>query len=311
MTAVFLSRRLSVLTYHRVLVQHDPLRPGEPTAEEFEARMRWLASNFDVMPLAEAVRALRDDRLPKRALCITFDDGYADNHDLALPILRRLRLPATFFIATGYLDGGCMFNDIVIEAVRAAPTPIVDLRELGLERYPVSTDDECRRAIAVILERLKYMDPRQRQQAARGIAARCAAAIPTTLMMTAAQVRALRTAGMTAGAHTVSHPILAEIALEQARDEIARGRKRLEEITGAPITLFAYPNGKPQRDYRREHAELVRELGFDAAVTTAGGAARYGDDPYQIPRFTPWDRADWRFGLRLATKRLSNDYARA
>src|SRR5688500_12522334 len=81
--------RLSVLAYHRVLSAHDPMRPGEPTLAEFEARMRWVAANFDVLSLIDAVRGLREGRLPRRALCITFDDGYADNHELALPVLRR------------------------------------------------------------------------------------------------------------------------------------------------------------------------------------------------------------------------------
>ena len=102
--------RLSVLAYHRVLPAHDPLFPGEPSAAEFEQRMRWVQANFDVLALGEAVRALREHRLPRRALSITFDDGYADNYTVALPILRRLGLPATFFVATGFLDGGCMFN---------------------------------------------------------------------------------------------------------------------------------------------------------------------------------------------------------
>jgi hypothetical protein len=92
---------------------------------------------------------------------------------------------------------------------------------------------------------------------------------------------------------------------------MAAGRAKLEEITGAPVRLFAYPNGRPLRDYRPEHAALARELGFEAAVSSAWGAARPGDDLYQIPRFTPWDRPNWRFGLRLATNRLSRDYARA
>jgi peptidoglycan/xylan/chitin deacetylase (PgdA/CDA1 family) len=130
-------------------------------------------------------------------------------------------------------------------------------------------------------------------------------------MMTSEQVRALHTAGMEVGAHTVTHPILAEIPLGRARHEMAASRARLEQITGAPVRLFAYPNGSPRRDYHAEHAALARELGFSAAVSTAWGAARAGDDLYQIPRFTPWDRADWRFGLRLAHNAMRSDYARA
>jgi len=304
MTPLFLGRHLSVLVYHRVLARPDPLRPGEPTAEEFEARMRWLAANFDVLPLAAAVRALREDRLPRRALCISFDDGYADNHDVALPILRRLGLPASFFIATGYLDGGCMFNDVVIEALRSATPPMLDLADLGLGRHAVASDAERCRAIDRILERLKYAAPARRAEIAAEIARRCGSAVPAAMMMSTSQVRALHEAGMTLGAHTVNHPILAEIELQQAREEIVAGRARLQEISGAPVTLFAYPNGKPQRDYRREHADLVRALGFEAAVTTAWGAARANADLFQIPRFTPWDRADWRFAVRMARNRL-------
>jgi hypothetical protein len=89
------------------------------------------------------------------------------------------------------------------------------------------------------------------------------------------------------------------------------GRVQLETITGARVRLFAYPNGNPVRDYRHEHAELARELGFEAAVSAAWGAARPGDDLFQLPRFTPWDRGNFRFGLRLAAKRFAPSYARA
>lgn len=300
MMAPFLARRLTVLVYHRVLREHDPLRPGEPTTEAFEARMRWLAEAFAVLPLADAVQALAAGRLPRRAACITFDDGYADNHEIALPILRRLGLPATFFVASGYLDGGCMFNDLVIESLREAPPPVLDLVDLGLGRHALVSDAQRRDAAGRILERLKYVEPERRDALAREIAERCMAPRPGELMMSAAQVRALHEAGMSIGAHTVSHPVLAEIPLHTAREEIAQGRSRLEAITGAPVRLFAYPNGKPVRDYGPEHVALVRELGFAAAVSTAWGAARAGDDPFQIPRFTPWDRPNWRFALRIA-----------
>ena len=273
--------------------------------------MRWVKANFNVLPLAAAVQSLREDRLPRRALCITFDDGYADNCGIALPILRRLELPATFFVATGFLDGGCMFNDVVIEAVRRAGGPDLNLDDLGLGHHRLGAAEQRVRTIERILSSLKYFQPERRRQAAAEIARRAGAAVPSELMMTSAQVRSLHEAGMSVGAHTVNHPILAEIPAGQARDEMAQSRARLEEITGAPVRLFAYPNGMPLRDYRREHAELARELGFEAAVSCAWGAARPGDDLFQLPRFTPWDRGHFRFGLRLAAKRLSATYARA
>jgi peptidoglycan/xylan/chitin deacetylase (PgdA/CDA1 family) len=300
--------RLSALIFHRVLPEADPLRPSEPVAIDFEARMRWVAANFDVLPLSEAAQALAQSRLPRRALCITFDDGYADNHDIALPILQRLGVPATFFIATGYLDGGCMFNDVVIEAVRAARAPTLDLGALSLGIYPVGNDVERSQAIGGILGRLKYMEPGRRQELALEIAQRVGARVPSDLMMTSEQVAKMHASGMEIGAHTVSHPILAEHALDAARNEIAEGRKRLEQITGVPVRVFAYPNGKPVRDYRQEHVTLVRDLGFECAVSTAWGAARSGADLHQIPRFTPWDRDDLRYGLRLIGNLWRSDY---
>ena len=292
--------RLSVLAYHRVLATPDPLLPGEPSAEEFEHRMRWVKANFNVLPLGEAVHALREKRLPRGALCITFDDGYADNYSVALPILLRHGLPATFFVATGFLDGGCMFNDVVIEAVRGTPSVDLELDDVGLGRHPLGSDEQRSRAIDRILARLRYFEPERRRRVALEIAHRAGIRVPTHLMMTSEQVRRLHAAGMEIGAHTVTHPILAEIPLARARHEIDASRVRLEQITGTRVRLFAYPNGKPRRDYHAEHAALTRELGFDAAVSAAWGAARAGDDLYQIPRFTPWDRADWRFGLRMA-----------
>ncbi|HXJ50100.1 MAG TPA: polysaccharide deacetylase family protein [Burkholderiales bacterium] len=305
------SPRLSVLAYHRILPEHDPLLSAAPSAQEFEHRMHWVKANFDVLPLSEAARALRENRLPKRALSITFDDGYADNYNVAAPILLRLGLAATFFVATGFLDGGCMFNDVVIEALRCAGGAELDLDDLGLGRHPLGDPTQRAGAIDRILARLKYFETERRRRAALEVARRAGSRVPADLMMTSEQVRSLHAAGMEIGAHTVTHPILAEIPLGRARHEMAASRARLEQIVGAPVRLFAYPNGSPRRDYHAEHAALARELGFTAAVSTAWGAARAGDDLYQIPRFTPWDRADWRFGLRLAHNAMRSDYARA
>jgi hypothetical protein len=85
----------------------------------------------------------------------------------------------------------------------------------------------------------------------------------------------------------------------------------LEALVGEPIALFAYPNGKPRQDYAGAHVELVRTAGFDAACSTAWGVASRSSDVFQIPRFTPWDREAWRFGLRLAQNLRRTAYATA
>ena len=127
-----LNSRLSILMYHRVLAQPDPLFPGEGNTETFNQEMSWLAACFRIMPLHEAVQKLHQDKLPPRAACITFDDGYADNAEIALPILQKHGIFATFFISTGFLDGGRMWNDTIIELVRQAAEPMLNLSKMGL-----------------------------------------------------------------------------------------------------------------------------------------------------------------------------------
>jgi peptidoglycan/xylan/chitin deacetylase (PgdA/CDA1 family) len=242
---------------------------------------------------------VRSKKLPIRAACVTFDDGYADNVTVALPILRRHRVPATFFLATGFIGGGRMWNDTVIETLRRAQGDTLDARSAGLDTLGISTIELRRRAVARVLTALKYLPVDERQERAEELAAGTSHSLPSDLMMTVEQMRRLRENGMEIGAHTVKHPILTRLDPECAESEIRDSKSRLETITGSPVTLFAYPNGKPVRDYRREHVDMVEKLGFEAAVSTAWGVAHARSDPFQLPRFTPWDKTPGRFVLRL------------
>jgi peptidoglycan/xylan/chitin deacetylase (PgdA/CDA1 family) len=294
--------RISVLILHRVLPEIDPLFPEEVDASSFDALCGWLHEWFNVLPLDDAVARWKQGSLPSRALAITFDDGYADNHEVALPILNRHGLTATFFIATGFLDGGRMWNDTIIEAVRRTPGRIIDLcsvQPLGLGLVDVSSTAARRRIIDVILARVKYLPAGEREAVADAVAEAAGCELPRGLMMTSADVHALRAAGMTIGAHTVTHPILARLPSDGARREILNSRQALEAILGERVGLFAYPNGKPGRDFTKLHAAMVGEAGFDAAFSTAWGSVGPSTPAFEIPRFTPWDRSRFRFGLRM------------
>jgi peptidoglycan/xylan/chitin deacetylase (PgdA/CDA1 family) len=238
--------------------------------------------------------------LPPRAACITFDDGYADNAEVALPLLLQHGLPATFFIASGFLDGGRMWNDTVIEVVRRAPGPRIDASAQGLGVHPVATMGQRREAVGALIGQLKYLPMEERLVQVNRLAASTGLALPDNLMMSREQVRQLHRAGMGIGAHTVNHPILAALPAAAARAEIEAGKLAVEDIIGERVPLFAYPNGKPGSDYRAEHVAMVRELGFEGAVSTSWGASKHNDDLFQLPRFTPWDRRPLHFMLRLA-----------
>ena len=288
--------RLSILIYHRILAEEDPLLPGEPSIARFDRQMEFLTQVFRVLPLAEAVQRLRTDSLPARAASITFDDGYADNSLHALPILRKYRVSATFFIATAYLDGGRMFNDTVIESIRRAESEHIDLTPLGLGEHDLSTPEAKACAIARILPRVKYLSLEKREETVAKLAERITRAeLPRDLMLTTSQLLELQEAGMDIGGHTHRHPILAGLDATTVRAEIAEGKDWLEGILGRKVRMFAYPNGKVGVDYRPEQAALVREVGYEAAVSTHIGVATAQCDPYQLPRFTPWSPRAARF----------------
>lgn len=303
---------LSILMYHRVLPQADPLFPGEVDAPRFDAQMALLARSFNVLPLAEAARRLSDGSLPPRALVITFDDGYADNHEIALPTLRRHGLSACFFIATSFLDGGRMWNDTVIECVRRSRRDALDLAPFGLGRLPLGNPVQRRAAIDALLGVIKYQTVAQRVDSLDQLRTLCdPAALPDDLMMRSDQVRSLHAQGMEIGAHTVQHPILCTLDADAARREMLDSRRHLEGLVDAPVTLFAYPNGRPDQDYAAAHVAIARDLGFAAAVSTAVGVSTAGADLLQLPRFTPWDRQPSRWLGRLVASRWRRGYRRA
>ena len=254
---------------------------------------------FNVLSLDDAILALDRGHLPARALAITFDDGYADNYTVALPILRDLGMPATFFVCSGFLDGGRMWNDTVIESVRAANGTVLDLASAGLGTHGIDSAQSRREAIAALLSQLKHLPIVVREERAQAIAEIVDAPLPTDLLLTSSQLRALAAAGMSIGGHTVHHPILARVDDASARKEITDGRDALEAIVRQPVSLFAYPNGKPDVDYTASHVEMVRQLGWSAAVSTSAGAARAGNPLCELPRFTPWRRAasSWAWSL--------------
>lgn len=291
---------LSIMIYHRVAAAPDPLFPGEVDQQRFDREISFLKSHFTILPLADAIERIRSGTLPPRAACITFDDGYADNAEVALPILQHHGVHATFFIATGFLNGGRMWNDSVIELVRSAPGPLLDASALGLGSHAIESMEQRRAAISALIGQLKYLPLEERLARVSALTEMMALGLPDDLMMTTSQVLRLYRAGMGIGAHTVNHPILATLAPHRARAEIAEGKAALEAMISDQVRLFAYPNGKPGEDYLPEHVAMVRELGFEGAVSTAWGAHRAGTDLYQLPRFTPWDRSRLRFLLRLA-----------
>lgn len=293
-------RGLLVLTYHRVLQRPDPMLPGEVDAAAFRWQLTFLARHFQLLTLREALDQLYSGSLRRLTAVVTFDDGYANNAEVALPIMRSLGVPGTFFVASGFLDGGRMWNDSVIESVRQAPGDALDLSAFGLGRQSL-LGPGARAAIAArLLNALKYLPPDERDDRVAEVSRLAAATLPGDVMMTRTQVRELHEAGMEIGGHTVSHPILSEVDDARAAEEIAANAADIALITGAAPQSFAYPNGIPGRDFLPVHRQMVADTGYRYAVTTAWGRADARMDPLLVPRIVLWSRTVPRLTFNLA-----------
>ena len=290
---------LTVLLYHRVLGQPDPLFPDQLDAAGFDEHLSCLSQVFRILPLDDALGRLRHGTLPPRALCITFDDGYRDNVEVAIPILTRHAAVATFFVSTGFLDTGRMNYDTVVETVRRLPDQLYDLAWIGLGKRLIGDLESRRSVITEFMRRIKRHSLEERREACERLALGIQCALPTDLMMTSEHVRALPALGMSVGAHTHDHPILAHIDASDASAQIVRSRDVLAGVLGSAPTLFAYPSGKPDIDYSSSHVEMVKRAGFSGAVSVSMGTATRDSDHFQVPRFVPWDRSPRCLVLRV------------
>jgi peptidoglycan/xylan/chitin deacetylase (PgdA/CDA1 family) len=291
-------QRLNVLIYHRVLDAFDPMRPSEPNGVVFDWHMRVLRQYFEPLGLDEALSLMDAGQLPDRAVCVTFDDGYADNQRIALPILKKWNIPATVFVASSFLDGGRMWNDTVIEVFRRCPAGEFDTGVPGIGVVNVDTVETRLRAAMTVIAVIKYKSTSERTAFTSSMAERVQG-LPEDLMLTTSGLRKLVKAGIDIGGHTRSHPILTSLNTASAFAEIANGKSDLEEKIDAPVHYFAYPNGRRGEDYTEEHVEMVKDIGFKGAFSTHPGVTSLGSDPWQRPRFTPWDANSFRFIARI------------
>lgn len=291
--------RLCVVNYHRILPVPDPLLDSEPTVDTFRWQMELLAKCFNVLPLHDAIQMLANERMPARAVAITFDDGYRSTHDLALPILREYNLPATVFVTTGHMESGSMWNDIILEATRRLPDGELALHDIGHGSYPLHTMSDRQHTALALTERSKYLPPSERTRLHRKLEMLVGGPLDQQLMLTREMVHSLDRHGIEIGGHTISHPILARIEDAKAVAEIVGNKQELESIIGRPLRLFAYPNGKRDVDFNTSHTTMVRDAGYVAAFTTAIGAVTSSSNRFEMPRSRPWDGNPAMFAARL------------
>lgn len=287
---------LYILIYHSVFEQRDFMRPNEPTRDEFRDQMQLIKKYFNPVSLPKAIDMLANGELPANSIAVTFDDGYMNNFTVAKPVLDELGIPATFYVSTAFSNGAMMWNDRVIETFRALDS--IDLSSIGLGVVHTERADQKRSEAEKVIQRIKHKDYHDREAIVRSIEEQCSRPQPS-LMMSPREIKALHDAGYEVAGHTVTHPILSVLDDQAAREEILQGKLALESIIGHEVVGFAYPNGRKASDYTDRDVALVTDLGFKYAVTTHWGCNRERTNPYELMRFTPWDRKPLRFLMRL------------
>jgi peptidoglycan/xylan/chitin deacetylase (PgdA/CDA1 family) len=228
---------------------------------------------FDIVTMDEALRRLVEGNA-RPFVALTFDDGYRDTVNFALPVLERHQAPFTVYVATGFAErsAGMWWLELE-EALRGADR--LEIADDGLSLcLPTKTPHQKAEAFARIYWALRGGSEERLLRIVAALAARHGVnggAIVDALCLDWAGIAALaRHSLATIGAHSVSHKMLAKWPNEVARSEMGRSKERIEEKLGRPVRHFAYPVGDPASAGRREF-DLARELGFASAVTTRPG----------------------------------------
>lgn len=301
--------RAAVLLYHRVADE-----PADPyglcvSPAQFEEHLQAIRAVGRPMPLDALAHAIAAGNIPERAVAVTFDDGYLDNADAALPLLEKYDVPATVFATTGPGGREREFWWDALERVFLEPGPRPGTLELRLgnatHRWEVEADHSREEPEAHGRWRLfEDAPPTARHAAFRDVYPLLKPL--TTPERTAATDVLLSWAGLDAGdvrperrtmtpermaavdaggllrveAHTVNHPALPAQSDEDQRAEVAGSKQALEEWLGRPVTGFAYPYGA----HDERAASIVREAGFAYACACTYRSAWARSDRFALPR---------------------------
>jgi peptidoglycan/xylan/chitin deacetylase (PgdA/CDA1 family) len=250
--------------------------------DRFAAQVRFLARYRRVLPLSEFVDGVLAGRDLTNAVTLTFDDGYANNVICAAQVLSDCKLPASFFLATGYIGvDRWMWVDRLESALdRADGRDAVEVAGLGR----VALHDRPAALKAIKAYAKKQPDERVQEivaEVARQCDAGDAAPDGDYRFMTWDQARQLKAAGFEVGAHTVNHPLLARVALDRGEREMLESRDHIARELGTCSDVFCYPNGKAG-DYSADIMTCAARH-FRAALATNRGPAR-ASERYELRR---------------------------
>ena len=277
----FVRHELRILAYHRVLEVVDPeafefdLELISASPEQFREQMQLVKKRMYPLRFEDVLASIDSGKaLPANAIVVTFDDGYDDNYHAALPILKDLGMPATFFVSTGHIDSGLPYAyDWLVHMICVTAETRLDLPEVDL-RCVLPAARALRREIAAdLLDRMKWLDD-ARQSA---LIARLErewkmprVVHPTCRPMTWGQVREMQAAGMELGSHGVGHRMLTKLSAEETRAEVFDSKQALERELGRAVDVLSYPVGGADA-YNNKVIDAANTAGYRLACNYITG----------------------------------------
>jgi peptidoglycan/xylan/chitin deacetylase (PgdA/CDA1 family) len=281
-------QRALVVMFHNL--QHGPHDPKDGRSGEaaFEQVLDFVGGHFETVPLSEIVDRMARGRSVGGLAALTFDDGYPDWLPQVAPILKRRRLPASFFVTTSQLDGHPLWSERIAYLLRHGQPAAPGSWRPSLPEVNWTDASSRERAIEPMTQALKYIPTPERDEFIRQMEQSCGIQTGQAPRFTMSDLQGLAREGFEIGSHTIDHPILTCCDEDQAWREIAHSRERLSDAIGQDVRFFAYPNGKPRLDFSQRDVELVRRAGYQGAVTTDSGAIDRHCPALLIPRFSLW-----------------------
>ena len=284
----------AILMYHSVLPDPSPWVDswGEIAHPElvFRAQMELLAREFHPISLDDAIKHIRDgDDLPRRSVVITFDDGYSDNYEFAMPLLNRTGVPATFYVTVDCVENKRLpWPSRLRFAFRK--TKLSAWNDSQGKSWPLNSPAEREEAFLSSCDLCCQLSGKEQENFVALVEGELDVKIPchqASPMLSYEQMRSLQRNGHTVGSHTMTHPNMAYLKQDEAVHEFTESKRRLELNLEASIPHFSYPCPALSPHWSARTAEQSRAAGYETAVTTDSGITRTGDNPFSLKRIRP------------------------
>jgi peptidoglycan/xylan/chitin deacetylase (PgdA/CDA1 family) len=286
--SLFSQKGLYIVGYHRISenIPAEDVHVLAVTQKNLAAHFRYYNKQYEVITLDQAALLLKEEKLRKNFMIITFDDGYRDNFTLGQALFKQYEIPATLFLTASPIEKRQpLWTDVIDQLVFSSK-----LESVGLEIYSLKGEfrliehHERVHLSEMIKNEIKRYDEQIKRQIIKELISRLEVEMPTSdaLMISWDEVLQLMEVNVQMGSHTMHHPTLSAISLQEAAAELADSKTLIERRINQDVRHFAYPYGR-SLDYNAAVKQEVSKI-YSTAVTAINGINYPGHDLWELDR---------------------------